>query len=71
MLQYFQLEHPENEMVLCDRPKCEATADYLEIEADGTEHRLCAYHTMSDKYASCLPTCTPDPSTPYHRLQII
>ena len=40
MLQCFQLEHPENEMVLCDRAKCEAIADYLEIEADGTEHRL-------------------------------
>jgi len=49
MLQCFQLEHPENEMVLCDRPKCEAIADYLEVEADGTEHRLCAFHTMSDK----------------------
>ena len=55
MLQYFQLEHPENEMVLCDRPTCEGIADYLEVELDGTEHRLCAFHTMSDKYASRLP----------------
>jgi hypothetical protein len=64
MLQCFQLEHPENEMVLCDRPKCEAIADYLEVELAGTEHRLCALHTMSDKYASRLPSRAPDPNTP-------
>jgi len=71
MLQCFQLEHPENEMVLCDRPTCEAIADCLEVELDGTEHHLCAFHTMSDKYASRLPTRSPDPKTPYRRLQII
>lgn len=26
MLRRFQLEHPESEMVLCGRPKCEAIA---------------------------------------------
>jgi hypothetical protein len=71
MLRCFQLEHPENEMVLCDRPKCEAIADYLEVEADGTEHRLCAFHTMSEKYASRLPARAPNRNTPYRRLQII
>ena len=43
MLQYFQLEHPENEMILCDRPNCEAIADYLEIELDGTEHHCAPF----------------------------
>ena len=71
MLQYFQLEHLDNEMILCDRPNCEAIADYLEVELDGTEHRLCAFHTMSDKYASRLPTRSPDPNTPYRALRII
>jgi hypothetical protein len=71
MLQCFHLEHPENEMVLCDRPKCEAIADYPEVEADGTEHRLCAYHTMSDKYTSRLPTRAPNPNTAYRRFPIV
>lgn len=71
MLQCFQLEHPENEMILCDRPKCEAIADYLEVEADGTEHRLCAFHTMSDKYASRLSVRAPDPNIPCRTLRII
>lgn len=71
MLQCFQLEHPENEMVLCDRPESDAIVDYLEVEADGTEHCLCAFHTMSDKYASRLPARAPDPSRPYRALRII
>ncbi len=71
MLQCSQPEHPEDEMVLCDRQGCEAIADYLEVEADGTEHRLCAFHTMSDKYASRLPVRAPNPKMPYRSLQII
>jgi hypothetical protein len=70
-MQYFHLEQPEGEMILCDQAGCEAIADYLEVEADGTEHHLCAFHTMSDKYASRLPTRAPDPKTPYRALRII
>ena len=70
-MQYFHLEQPLDEMILCDRKGCEAIADYLEVELDGTEHRLCAFHTMSDKYASRLPTRAPDPNTPYRALRII
>jgi len=58
-------------MVLCDRQGCDAIADYLEVEADGTEHRLCAFHTMSYKYASRLPARAPDLSHPYRRLRVI
>ena len=70
-MQYFHLEQPLDEMILCDRKGCEAIADYLEVEADGTEHRLCAFHTMSEKYASRLPARAPNRNTPYRRLQII
>ena len=59
MLQCFQLEHPEDEMILCDRKGCDAIADYLEVEADGTEHHLCAFHTMSQKYPSRLTARAP------------
>jgi len=30
-----------------------------------------AFHTMSDKYASRLPSRAPDPNTPYRALRII
>ena len=51
-MQYFHLEQPEGEMILCDRAGCEAIADYVEVEEDGTEHRLCAFHTQSHTYAA-------------------
>ena len=70
-MQYFHLEPPEGEMILCDRAGCDAIADYLEVEVDGTEHHLCAFHTCSQTYASRLPSRAPDPNTPYRRLQII
>jgi hypothetical protein len=59
-MQYFHLEHPLDEMILCDREECEAIADYLEVEDDGSEHRLCSFHTRSDKYASRLPARMPN-----------
>jgi len=71
MLQCFQLEHPEDEMILCDRQDCEAIADYLEVEQDGTEHRLCAFHTKSHTYAARLTPRCPDPKAPYRALRII
>jgi len=46
-------------------------ADYLEVEADGTEHCLCALHTTSEKYTSRLPARAPDPSLPHRILHII
>ena len=64
MLQCFQFEHPSDELVLCDRHECEAVADYLEVELNGTEDCLCAFHTMSEKYASRLPTRAPTQSCP-------
>jgi hypothetical protein len=71
MLRCFQLEHSEDEMILCDRQDCEAIADYLEVEADGTEHHLCAFHIKSHTYAARLAPRYPDGKTPYRRIQII
>jgi hypothetical protein len=58
-MQFFHLEHPLNEMILCDREQCGGIADYLEIEDDGTERKLCGFHTCSDKYAIRLPQRMP------------
>jgi hypothetical protein len=58
-MQFFQLEHPYDELVLCDREDCGGIADYLEIEDDGIERRLCGLHTRSEKYAARLPQRTP------------
>jgi hypothetical protein len=59
-MQFFHLEHPLDEMILCDREQCGGIADYLEIEDDGTERRLCGLHTCSDKYAVRLPQRMPN-----------
>jgi len=71
MLRCFQLEHPEDEMILCDRQDCEVIADYLEVAADGTEHHLCAFHTKSHTYTARLAPRYPDPKAPCRRIHII
>jgi|GEM_PF-837283 hypothetical protein len=63
--QYFQLEHPPNEVVICDHMACEEVADHLDVDSQGRERRLCASHTSSDKHASRLPKRRPDPNLPY------
>jgi hypothetical protein len=63
--------YPENEMILCDRPKCEAIADYLEVEADGTEHFHCRFHTTSDTYACRLLARAPDRNRRYRSIQLV
>src|SRR5438132_14409621 len=64
-MQFFHLEQPLDEMIVCDWNGCEAIADYLEVEDDGTEQRLCAFHTRSYKYASRLPVRAPNRRVPY------
>jgi hypothetical protein len=71
MVRYFQLKHPKDKMILCDRLGCDAIADYLELEGDDSEDRLCAFHTMSDTFALHLPSRAPDPSLPYRSVRII
>jgi hypothetical protein len=70
-MQYFHLEHPEDKINRCDRHGCNGIADYLEVEPDGTEHHLCAFHTCSQTYASRLPSRAPDPNAPSRSFQII
>jgi hypothetical protein len=46
-MEFFQLHHPLNVTVLCDRKGCEQVADYLEVDDHGQEYRVCASHTDS------------------------
>jgi hypothetical protein len=70
-MQYFHIEQPLDELILCDREDCEAIADYLEVDDDGTEHRLCGFHTRSTKYASRLPARMPNVDLPYRSKPVI
>ena len=70
-MRYFHLEQPFDELILCDREDCEAIADYLEVEDDGNEHRLCSFHTRSTKYASRLPARMPNVDLPYRSKPVI
>jgi hypothetical protein len=69
-MQFFHLEQPLDEMIVCDRDGCEAIADYLEVEDDETEQRLCAGHTRSYKYASRLPMHDPNRRVPYRSVPL-
>jgi hypothetical protein len=56
-MEFFQLHHPPDVTVLCDRKGCEQVADYLEeVDDYGHEYRVCAMHTDSKTHASRLPT---------------
>ena len=69
-MQYFHLEQPNDEVILCDESQCEAIADYLEIEDNGTEHHLCAFHTRSQTHAFGLAARTPDLNAPHRRIKV-
>ncbi len=47
MLRYFQLERPEDKTIQCDSRGCDAKADFVAIQDDGTEYYLCTFHAMS------------------------
>ena len=64
-MDFFQLHHPLNATVLCDRKGCEQVADYLEVDDHGHEYRLCASHTDSKTHSSRLPTRKPSPDLPF------
>ncbi len=63
-MEFFQLHHPLNVIVLCDRKGCEQVADYLEVDDHGNEYRACAVHTDSKTYALRLPARKPGPDLP-------
>jgi hypothetical protein len=62
---FFQLHHPPDVTVLCDRKGCEQVADYLEVDDYGHEYRVCTSHTDSKTHASRLPTRKPSPDLPF------
>jgi hypothetical protein len=64
-MEFFQLQHPLNASVLCDRKGCEQVADYLEVDDHGHEYRVCAVHTDSKTHSSRLPTRKPSPDFPF------
>jgi hypothetical protein len=64
-MEFFQLHHPTDEIVLCDYKDCEGIADYLELDDHGQEYHVCASHTGSKTHASRLPTRKPDPDLPF------
>ena len=64
-MEFFQLQHPLNATVLCDREGCEQVADYLEVDDHGHECRVCAVHTESRMHSSRLPTRKPSPDLPF------
>ena len=53
-MQIFQLEHPRNEIILCDGD-CDLAACFLEIGDARDEKRLCPLHTHSAVHAATLP----------------
>ena len=65
-MEFFQLHHPPDVTVLCDRTGCEQVADYLEVDDYGHEYRVCAMHTDSKTHVSRLPTRKPSPDLPFH-----
>ena len=64
-MEFFQLHHPPDATVLCDRKGCEEVADYLEVDDHGQECRTCASHTDSKTHASRLPTRKPSAGLPF------
>jgi len=63
-MEHFHLEHPDNEVFLCERQGCNGIADYLEVE-NGQEVLLCSAHTSSRTYAACLPPRVPSTAVPH------
>ena len=49
MLCYFQLEHPQDEILPCNSNRRDAKANFVAIHDDGTEYYLCTLHAMSNK----------------------
>jgi hypothetical protein len=46
-VEYFRVDHPPDQLILCDRSNCEQIADYQEVNERGLEDGVCAAHTSS------------------------
>ena len=55
-MEYFCLDHPSDQPILCGRSDCKNIADYLEVNGHGDQESVCAVHTSSVKHALVLPT---------------
>lgn len=64
-MEYFQLQHSSNEIVLCDYPGCDALANHLDVNEEAQEWRLCELHTHTNADASRLPKRKPNAARPY------
>jgi len=58
-MEYFCLDHPSDQLILCIRSRCENIADYLEVNEHGEEECVCAAHTSSVRHAAVLPIALP------------
>jgi len=58
-MNYFCLDHPSDQPILCSRSGCESIADYLEVNEHGDEEIVCAAHTSSVRHAFVLPIAAP------------
>lgn len=52
-MQIYQLQHPADEIILCD-DGCDLAANYLEVTEE-REYRCCPLHTHASVHASRLP----------------
>jgi len=58
-VEYFCLDHPSDQLILCSCSGCKNIADYLEVNDHGNQEFVCAFHTSSERHASVLPTAVP------------
>jgi hypothetical protein len=58
-MKYFRVDHPPDQVILCNRSKCEDIADYLEVNEHGGVNFVCAAHTGSERHTSVLPERVP------------
>ena len=54
-MEYFCLDHPSDQPILCGRSECRNIADYLEVNEHGDQEFVCAAHTSSVRHALVLP----------------
>ena len=54
-MEYFRVDHPPDQLILCNRSNCEDIADYLEVNEHSRKEFACAAHTSSVRHASVLP----------------
>jgi len=67
-MEYYQLEHPRDRILLCTHSDCNEIADYLELTEAGAENVLCASHTSSERHVSVLQKHACRPGYPFREM---